>query len=171
MINRETKRRRMSVLTLGLGVVLALGCGDNGTEPDGISAADFAGSWEVTSFVVTSHDDPNLSSDLIAGGAAIHVAVQPSGSFSGAAVIPGELVSIPEIGVVTVPLAGVVRVVDQETLVVEFVPQIPPVFTTWNAEFTLIGDVLTAVDTDAEFDFGDDSTWDRAIFQTTMVRN
>jgi hypothetical protein len=31
--------------------------------------------------------------------------------------------------------------------------------------------VLTAIDDDAEFDFGDDSTWDRAIFQTTMVRN
>ena len=132
--------------------------------------AELAGSWDVASFRVTSHSDPERSFDLIEGGAAMHVAIQPTGDFQGASVVPGHLVGIPEIGVVTVPLVGFVQLTGPGRLRIDYIPEIPPVFTTWQPDFEMVADTIDAIDPGVVFDFDDDGIWDPAVYQARLIR-
>jgi hypothetical protein len=154
-----------------LGLALLVACSDAGTEPDGFAIADLAGSWESTAFSVTSQADASLSFDLIGGGGAVNVSIQPSGNFTGTAVIPGVLIGNPEMGVLTVPLAGVMRLMEGDRLRIDFIPEIPPIFTTMDPAFTLSGNSMTIVDDTADFDFDGDGIEEPSVFTGTLTRN
>jgi hypothetical protein len=78
---------------------------------------------------------------------------------------------MPEAGVVTVPLAGVMRLTSPDRLRIDFVPEIPPIFTTMDPGFTVVGNRLTILDDTANFDFDNDGEKEPATFQAQFVRN
>jgi hypothetical protein len=131
---------------------------------------DLAGTWEITEFSMTSAGDPAVTFDLIALGGSAHLGLQASGNFTGTAVIPGLLVGVPQGGPITLPLAGVVRLVDGVTLRIDFIPEIPPVFTALEAGFTLEGNSLTVVDEAATYDFDNDGAREPARFRAVLFR-
>lgn len=153
-----------------MAVALLAGCEDGGTGPGEFNVADLAGSWDATELSVTSKADPALSVRLIEGGGAVHWAIQPSGAFLGTAVVPGVLLELPNIGVVTVPLSGRIRLLDPSTLRLDFIPEIPPMFTTVDGSFTLTGNTLTLVDEDAEYDFNLGGSDEPAVLRAVLVR-
>ena len=158
--------------TLGaLLITFAVGCtGDGPTGPEGFTIADLAGTWTGDGFTVTSKADPSVKMDLVALGGTVGWSVTPNGTFSGTAVIPGEGFGFP--GTITVPLSGVLRVVSETTLRVDFVPEIPPMFATFIGAFTLVDDVLTLDDDDeSSFDFDQDGVQEPALLHVSFRRN
>jgi hypothetical protein len=161
-------------VSLGTVVVLCLGlapgCNDDdnkGTEPDLITVEDFAGSWNATKFLVKSQANPEMQFDLIAMGGSTSWVASTDGSFTGEAVIPNPPPEAP----ITLSLAGTFSLVDQEHAHVTFIPEYPPMFTSFTAEFTLTGNTLEFLDPNTTFDFDEDGTEDPAIFEGTMVRS
>lgn len=164
------KRRWARWLLVLLGVPWA-GCSRDGTGLDEFTLADLAGSWDMASFQVTAHSDPQLSIDLIEGGSAIFVSIQPTGDFQGSGVFPGHLVAIPEVEVISVPIVGFVQLTGPGRLRIDYIPELPPIFTTWQPDFELVADTLFLVDPGMVFDFHDeDGGWDPSIFQARLVR-
>lgn len=67
-----------SMLVLGVA-----GCNDDGTSSEEDPLAAFVGSWNATSFVYTSEDDPSISVPVLEAvpGSSVSVAVEADGSF------------------------------------------------------------------------------------------
>lgn len=130
-----------------------------------VVASDFEGAWEAASFVVTSHDDPSVTLDVIALGVALTAEVDPEGNISGEAGVPEGLG-----GPLTLGFAGTFDVVDRETMSVAFVPEIPPLLTSFTGPFMFDGQTLVIVDENAMFDFDDGNGEVPATAVTTLVR-
>lgn len=161
-------RRAVSVLVTAS---LVMACGDSGTDPEEEGIARFAGSWTSSAFSITSQLHPGTSFDLVGAGGAVQMSVQPSGSFSGTATIPGSLLGIPELGTVNAPISGMIRIVDATTLRIDYIPELPPVFTTMEPSFTLSQTTWTMEDPSAVWDFDADGIGDAGTFLGTFVRN
>lgn len=157
--------------TLGVALICMIaGCaGDDATGPAEPSVADLAGLWMGMSFSITSTADPALKMDLMGMGGTLSWAIQASGSFSGTAVVPGALLG--QEGAITIPVSGVMRVVESTTLRVDFVPEIPPFFTAFTSQYSVVGDVLTLHDDGAKYDFDGDGVNDPAVLHGTFSRN
>jgi hypothetical protein len=142
-----------------------VGCGDDdGAKPRVITLADFAGSWSATEYKVTTKTVPAFSIDVIDVGGSFTMAADNAGNYTGTAVIPAELG-----GPVTLDFAGTIALVTQDTLQVNFNPEIPPLLTNFRAAFQLSGNTLTVIDSNTTFDFG--AGEQPAIFEGTMVRS
>ena len=77
-----------ATLFMGLLIVaLAAGCGGD----DEISVGDFEGTWDATSFTVTSNDNPAISLDAVAAGATMRGVVDDSGNLTGQLQLPEAL--------------------------------------------------------------------------------
>jgi len=165
---RHTASRRIA-LPAALIALLAGCSGDDATGPTETTVADLAGLWQASAFSQTSDADPSVGADLIAMGGNMNWSVQTTGSFTGTAVLPGALVGTG--GTITLPLSGVIRLVDANTLRIDFVPEIPPLFTFLNAAFTLSGNTLTVIDSRSSFDFDGDGQKEGASVRAVFVRN
>jgi len=170
------KAQKLPSISLGAAALLAaiiplVACSDGSTEPDQMTVADLAGAWFGSQFSISSQANPRVGIDVVAAGGTVTVAIQPSGTFSGTAAMPGFLIGTPQIGVVTVPMSGVFRLLGENTLRMDFIPEIPPLFVAMNTSFTYSGDVLTVTDPNTEFDFDNDGTGEPAVFQASLRRN
>jgi hypothetical protein len=153
-------------LILVLCAGMSQGCGDdNGVEPQPLTIADFAGSWNCTAFVVTSSANPQIQFDLIAAGGALSVTVQPSGNFNGSITYPDPQTFQPT----TVQIAGTFTLVSQTEIRAEFNPEIPPLLENDTVAFTLSGSTLTLSDDTSEFDFDFDGQYEAATFLAVLV--
>jgi hypothetical protein len=158
-------------LVMGFAMVaLSLGCGDddegNGTGPDLITLADFEGSWEATSFTITSKEDSNVSIEAVALGVSLTFEAEAEGDFTGTLQIP-ELLGGP----VTLPFTGSFTLEDQETITLTFDEEIPPLLTSFTGPFSLEGNTVTVTDEDATFDFMDGNGLVPATAITVAVRD
>ena len=98
------------------------------------------------------------------------IAVTPSGTFTGTTTLPGAFMGMP--GVVTVPISGVMRVSDTQSLRIDFVPEMPPALVTFVGPFTLVGDVLTVDDEEeARHDFDGDGATEPAAVHIVLQRS
>lgn len=130
-----------------------------------IEVSDFEGSWEATSYVLTSRDDPSVTIDVIAAGAVFTAETDRAGDLSGQVEVPEALG-----GPLTLPFAATFTLVDQETMTVTFEPEIPPLLTDFTGPFGLDETSMTLRDDDALFDFGDGAGPVPAIADVTLVR-
>jgi hypothetical protein len=154
-----------------LAGVLFIGCGDDGGGDGGggptlIVIADFEGSWVADSYRVTSSANPMITLELIALGGAFAFDADDAGAFAGRGFIPASVAGMT----LELPFQGSVELIDQDTLQVNFTPELPPFLTTMRGAFTLEGDMLTITDTNATFDFDGDTVEEPAIFEGTMVK-
>jgi hypothetical protein len=160
-----------SILLIAAVVLVAgflIGCGDDdGAKPKVITLADFEGSWVIQSYKVTSTGTPQISVDLINLGAAFSFEADNAGNFTSRAFIPASLAGT------TLELSpgGTFELITQDTVQVNFVPEIPPFLTYIRGEFTLAGNTITITDTNTTFDFDGDQVEEPAIFEGVMVRN
>jgi len=165
----QTRSRRTFLLT-GLFLTAAglSSCDESALTGGGDPAPDFSGVWEATEFMMVSQEESSSRIDLIAMGGGITVAIQPQGGFSGTVLLPSALTGQP--ASTTLPVSGVIRVANPETLRIDFVPEVPPLFVSMDPSFELIGDVLTVVDPTADFDFDQDGVEEPAVFQGVLER-
>lgn len=155
-----------------LASILVSACGEeSATAPDEFTAAGLTGSWEGSAFSISSVADPETGFDLIEAGGAIMVSVEAGGNFTGTTVIPGILIGNPDLGALTIPLAGVMQLIDDTTMRIDFVPEIPPMFTRMDPTFTLNGNALTILDDAAEFDFDADGATEPSVYRITFAKN
>ena len=105
------------VAVIALLVAAATACGGD----DDVSVADFEGSWDGTSYVLSANDNPEVEVDLVAMGAVLSVEADDSGNFTGDLEVPEALG-----GPMILPFNAVFELVDQETLKLTFVEEIPP---------------------------------------------
>ena len=152
--------------TVVLCAVLA-GCGDDGTQPDTMSLADFEGSWAAQSYKLTDATVPAISLEVVSLGATFEWDVDDSGHFSGSAFLPAALVGMD----VDLDFQGTFTLIGQDSLIINFAPEIPPFLTQTRAEFTLVGNVLTLIDDEETFDIDQDGNDEAVIFEGRLVRN
>lgn len=131
-----------------------------------ISLSDFEGTWEGASYTVTSVDDPALTVDLVAAGATLTGVTDTSGNLTGQLVLPESLG-----GPMTFDFTASIVIVDEDTLTATFVPEIPPLLTSFTGPFTLDGDTLTLTDEDAAFDFADGNGAVPVVAEAVFVRS
>jgi len=170
MIDRAKRRtaRLLMIATLAAGGLS--GC-DTGSpmESDMLKLEDLAGVWQVTSFAVTSNDDPAVGMDLTQMGMATTISLGTQGNFTGSVLLPGLLTGL---GDVTVPIAGIMRLMDDPNyLRIDFVPEIPPFFTAMQSEVEVVGNILTLVDEFSDFDFDQDGVGEPATWHIVAARN
>ena len=150
-----------------LPVILFTGCSDDGSEPDLITIADFAGSWETVTYRVTNSAIPAISLEIISLGAAMEWDADESGNFTGSAFIPAVLAGQD----LNLDVGGTFSLISQDSVVINFVPEIPPFLTQTRAEFELTGNLLSFIDENSTFDFDGDGTEEAAIFEGTFMRS
>ena len=134
------------------------------TAPGGVVVADFEGAWEAASFVVTSQDDPSVTLDVIALGVVHTADADVDGNITGQAEVPEAFG-----GPMTLEFTATFEVVDQESMAVAFVPNIPPLLTSFTGPFTFDGQTLTITDENSVFDFDNGNGEVPAIAVTTLV--
>jgi hypothetical protein len=156
----------MSALAL-LSVATLAGCGDDGTKPDLITVADFEGSWETLTYRVTNAAIPAVTLEIISMGASLEWDADDSGHFTGSAVIPAALAGQD----LNLTVQGTFSLISQDSVAINFNPEIPPFLTQMRAEFELSGNVLTFLDENSEFDFDMDGNQEAAIFEGTFRRS
>jgi hypothetical protein len=154
-------------LTASAPCLVLTGCGDDGTGPDLITLSDFQGSWTAQTYKLTDSAVPAVSMELISMGATFEWNVDDSGNFSGATFIPAVLAGQD----LNLPFQGTFTLIGQDSVIVNFVPEIPPFLTQTRAEFTLAGNSLTLVDRDELFDLDQDGNDEDVVFEGTLVRN
>lgn len=132
---------------------------------DEIEVSDFEGSWEASSYELTSQDDPSVTIDIIAAGAVLTAQTGSTGDLIGQVEIPEALG-----GPLTLDFAATFVLVDQETMTVTFDPEIPPLLTDFTGPFGLDETTMTLQDNDAVFDFGDGAGEVPAIAEVVLVR-
>lgn len=145
------------------------GCGDDdGTEPELITLADFAGSWTAQTYRITNAAQLAPTLAIIGFGATFEWTVDNSGNFAGNVFEPTVLAGQdPDLN-----FQGRFTLVGQDSLIINFVPEIPPFLTQTRAWFEFTGDnTLTLVDRNTTFDFHRDDNREAAIFEGTLVRN
>jgi hypothetical protein len=148
--------------------ILSTGCGDDGgSEPDLIVVSDFEGPWMVTQYQATSTGNPPIVMELIAMGGAFGFDADDEGDFQGRAFIPASLAGMT----LELSFQGGIELISQDTLLVDFIPQIPPFLTEMRGAFTLTSNTLTLYDPNAFFDFDGDQQMEPAIFEGALARN
>jgi hypothetical protein len=65
---------------------------------------------------------------------------------------------------------GTFTLIGQDSLTINFIPEIPPFLTETRAEFTLNGNTLTLIDRDEAFDLDQNGDDEAVIFEGTLVR-
>jgi hypothetical protein len=158
--------KRLALLAMFPAAVL-VGCGDNGSEPELLTVADFEGSWETLTYRVTSAANPLLSLEIISMGAALEWTANATGNFDGSAFIPALLAGEN----LNLDVQGTFSLISQDSVLINFIPEYPPFLTQTRAEFQLIGDMLSFDDNNSEFDFDNDGEMEAARFQGTFMRN
>lgn len=126
---------------------------------------DYAGTWEATSYKMTSVASPAVSIEIISMGATFYWDADDTGAFTGAMFLPAALAGED----MNVPFAGAFQLVGQDSAYVTFTPEVPPFLTETRAEFTVWGGTLNITDSSTTFDFDEDGTEEAAIFEGTMV--
>jgi hypothetical protein len=167
----HTMLRKLPSWTFALFAASSLGACDAAgpLEVDGLVIADLAGVWELTAIAVTSDADPSVRFDLIGAGGATTFSIQSSGNFTGSVLIPAALTGGVDM---TVPLSGVMRLMAEGTqLWINFVPEVPPFFTTMQASFELDGGALTILNEGSAFDFDGDGVPEPATLFAEAIRH
>ena len=151
-----------------MACLVFVGCGDDdgGSKPKVITLADLAGTWVATKYEVTNKAAPAMSMDLVDIGGAFSWDADGEGSFTGEVLIP-EALGGPQ----TIPFAGSFALISQDSLAVNFTPEIPPLLTSSRVGFTLVGNTATITDDNGTFDFNMDGTEEPARFEGVLVRN
>lgn len=158
-----------SLAAVLLACFMLVGCGDDddgSPKPKVITLADLEGTWVATKYEVTSKDAPAMSLDLVTIGGAFSWDADGEGNFTGEVVIP-EALGGPQ----TLPFAGNFELISQDSLAVNFNPEIPPLLTSSRVGFTLVGNTATITDDNGTFDFDMDGTEEPATFEGILVRN
>jgi hypothetical protein len=141
------------------------------TEPtttvaaDEVEVSDFEGSWEATSYAITSQADPSVTIDVIAAGAVMTAEADAEGGLTGEVDVPEALG-----GPLTLDFAATLVVVDQATMTVTFDPEIPPLLTNMTGPFVFDEPTVTLQDEDTVFDFGDGAGEVPVAAQVVLVR-
>lgn len=157
--------RSGAVLVLALMAVAACDDTDDGT---GVTIADLEGSWTATQFEYTDANGFGVDAISDAGGSA-SLQVSSTGSFTGQISVPGLTVD-PQGATITVPLSGTLSIdpatdmlnvdFDAQTLAIVCPDPVNSpetcLFESFDADYTLNGDVLTFTNDDTSFDFPDD---------------
>jgi hypothetical protein len=138
-----------------------------GSEPSVTFVSDFEGHWEMTSYVMTSALNPQVSIDAVAMGAEFSFDLDDEGNFLGDTFIPASLAGV-DVTITDTP--GYFNLVTQDTVEVVFTPEIEPFLTTFSGEFAKDGDEMSIISEDETFDFDGDQVEEAAIFEGTMVR-
>ena len=126
-------------LLVVFAMLLAAGCSDSATEADGITLADFTGTWQASSHSFTNNADAGETFDLIANGGETRVTVLSGGrarTWVTIGTFSDEWDAQLSIN------GNVVTATPEEAT--------RPVR---NYVFTLVGSTLTLTDSDSEFDF------------------
>jgi hypothetical protein len=149
--------------------ILVVGCGsdDNGGGPDLIVISDFEGEWVITEYKATMAANPAVSLELISLGGAMTFEADEDGDFTGRTFVPPSFAGMN----VELTAQGTMELLSQDSLLVSFVPEMPPFLTEMRGEFEMTGNTVTLYDENAEFDFDGDQQMDPAIFEGTMVLN
>lgn len=126
-------------LFVALSILLATGCSDSGTEADGITIGDFTGTWQASSHTFTNNADAGETFDLIANGGDTRVTV-----LSG-----GRARTWVTIGTFSDEWDAQLSI-NGNVLTSTPAEATRPVI---HYVFSLVGDVLTLTNSDAEFDF------------------
>jgi hypothetical protein len=132
-----------------------------------IFTEDFQGHWEATSYTVTSKVEPMFSVDTIDSGATFEFEVDASGQAVGQAFIPAAFAG-KDTTFSDIPAAF--ELIDQDSMMIEFTPEIPPFLTNTRGRFTLDGDDYTLTDSHTLFDFDGDMVPEPAIAVVEMER-
>jgi len=163
MASQEVTR---SVLLAGS---MFTGCGDdNGGGPALLKISDLEGSWNTTTYTVTSRTGEKVTIDLIELGAAFSFEVADDGSFEGRFFLPAAMKHFPPQGKQEETPAGDFALIDQDTILINVMPDIPPLLTDTRGAFTLDGKTLSFTDTDAMLDLDGDQQPDPAIAEATL---
>ncbi len=138
-----------------LAGALALGCGDEGTGPGGITIADLAGTWDATTATFEGVVGSGFV-DVIADGGSVTLTITGDGRFTFLLTLPGES---PE------TTSGTMHF-EEDFLVMTFDddPSDPVFFI-----FFFSDDTLTLAGED-EFDFDDDGVDEPAILTLVLQR-
>jgi hypothetical protein len=158
--------RSLGVLVMLPAAMLA-GCGDDGSNPDVITLADFEGSWETLTYRVTNAAIPAISVEIISLGASLEWEADDSGNFTGSAFIPAALAGQD----IDMAVNGTFALISQDSVLINFIPEVPPFLTQTRAEFELSGDLLTFKDENSTFDFDQDGNEEAAFFEGTFRRS
>jgi len=132
---------------------------------DEIDVSDFEGSWEATSYAITSKDDPSVTIDVVAAGAVLTAETDATGNLSGQVEVPEALG-----GPLTLDFAATFVLVDQETMTVTFNPEIPPLLTSFTGPFSVDETTMTLQDDGTVFDFGDGAGEVPATAEVVLAR-
>ena len=162
-------RKRIILLCLTLVSFLASGC-DQGSPvgADTFDLSSLAGVWEVTEFGFISNDDPEMVFDLVAAGGSTTISIQPQGTFTGSVFLPDALTGQ---GDLTIPVSGIMRLVEDDCIRVDFIPELPPLLVAMHADFEVLGDELVLSDPNRQFDFDEDGTTEPATLIVRGVRH
>jgi hypothetical protein len=139
----------------------------HGSAPPVIFISDFEGFWDITVYRVTSVANPEISIEAVGMGAAFSFDLDESGQFLGDAFIPAVIAGED---VVITDTPGFFYLVTQDTVQVNFTPEIPPFLTSFRGELSMDADTMHVVDSNALFDFDGDEVEEAAIFEGSMVR-
>lgn len=124
---------------------------DTGTDPDVM--ADFAGSWEASSFRYTDAENSEITLDIITQAqGSLDLQIDANGDFDGLVIIPGVT---PDDGF---PVGGTLTLdADAGTVFVDFNAATEPLFSDFTADYTLneARTILTWTNPDTSFDFPD----------------
>jgi hypothetical protein len=157
----------MALAMLVGALFVRFGDGDGGGRPKVIVISDFGGSWAAESYEVTSAANPQVSLEAVGVGASFSLDLDETGEFLGDAFIPAAIAG-QDIAITDSP--GFFYLVTQDTVEVNLTPEVPPLLTRFRGAFTLAGDNMSLIDTNATFDFDGDRVEEAAIFEGTMVR-
>jgi hypothetical protein len=168
---RTKKLALHPIVALALVIAPVLpACSDAATGPGAEGIAMFAGTWRCTQFSITHNKQAGTVFDLVGSGGAVQMSIQSSGTFSGTATVPGPLLGHAAMGPVTVPLSGILRMVGEGIVRIDFIPDIPPVFTTMETEYTMIGHTLALKNEESVFDFDGDGVGEPGRFSWIFTR-
>lgn len=169
-MTRFTKKSlALAVFLLASPSLLVLtSCGDDdGTGPDAITVSDFQGSWDAQSYKLSDATVPAISLELISMGATFHWIADDSGNFTGTTFIPAALAGQD----LNLAFQGTFTLIGQDSVVINFAPEIPPFLTQTRAEFTLVGNTLTLIDQEETFDLDQDGNDEDVVFEGVLVKN
>lgn len=150
---------------LALGIAAAVLVGGCKGSDDDVTLADFAGVWDAISYRVTSKANPAMTMDPIAVGGSMIATIDTEGRVTGTATMPD-----PAAGLVTLSWTAQITLLDQETIAIDFQPDIPPLLVDDTATFDLSGDTLVLENDDSTFDWDGDGTPEPSSFRIELRR-
>jgi hypothetical protein len=147
---------------------LVAGCGDDdSTSPKPVTLDDFEGYWEMTTYRITNAANTSEFVEIVGLGADLAMQVDDSGNFTGEAFVPSALTGG---AAVKFPFAGFFTMVGQDSIRMDFTPDIEPFLTDATTAFQLSGNTLTLSGDTMTFDFDLDGEEEAALFDATVLR-